>query len=119
MKPIAIAAVALAMTSSLASAAPNFEQLERWKAEKGAEQFTADSFNHVAAETATHFVVYGNAGTACPAGNHWLFNKKTKTYRSVDGGTCDDRNFKVVLTADKLTFKSGKKTTAMYPVYLY
>lgn len=96
---------------------PDFAQLERWKAEVKGQEYGQDGFDKVIAETSTHFIVYQNAGVSCAAGNHWLFNKKLKSYRPVDSGTCDDRKFKVILEADKLIFMSGKKVTAQYPVY--
>lgn len=92
-------------------------QLERWKAEMTDQKYYADSYDRVIAETVTHFVIYQNAGTSCPAGTHWLFNKQMKSYRSVDGGTCDDRNFKAILQSNKLIFMSGNKITAQYPIY--
>ena len=96
---------------------PDFAQLERWKAEVKGQEYSADSFDKVIAETSTHFIVYQNAGVSCAAGNHWLFNIQLKSYRPVDSGTCDDRKFKTILEADKLIFMSGKKVTAQYPVY--
>lgn len=97
--------------------ATDFTQLERWKAEIKGEEYMADSFDKVIAETAKHFVVYQNAGTSCAAGNHWLFNKQNKSYRPIDAGTCDDRKFEVILESQKLIFMSGKKITAQYPIY--
>lgn len=114
--PILVAMLLLA-TSSSTIAGQNFAELERWKAEDKEQEYMSDSLDNVVAETATHFVVYQNAGVSCAAGNHWLFNKKLKSYKPVDAGTCDDRKFKVLLQSDKLIFTSGKKTTAQYPVY--
>lgn len=71
----------------------------------------------VVAETASHALVRQDAGTSCAAGNFLLFNKRDKTYRAVDAGTCDDRGLMAKLTADRLTFFQGKRIVAMYPVY--
>lgn len=71
----------------------------------------------VVAETASHALVRQDAGTSCAAGNFLLFNKRDKTYREVDAGTCDDRGLMAKLTADRLTFFQGKRIVAMYPVY--
>lgn len=98
-------------------AIPDFAQLERWKAEVKGREYSADGFDKVIGETSTHFVLYQNGGVSCAAGSHWLFNKRLKSYRPVDSGTCDDRKFKAILEADKLIFMSGKKITAQYPVY--
>lgn len=117
MKTTIFVAAVLAIASASAFSAPEFTQLERWKAEVKGQEYIADSLDNVIAETAKYFVVYQNAGTSCAAGNHWLFNKQNKSYRSVDAGTCDDRKFKVILEPQKLIFMSGKKTTAQYPIY--
>lgn len=93
----------------------DFSELERWRPEMKGSQFEA-SMNSIVAESSTHFVVFENAGTSCAAGNHWLFNKKLKSYRPVDSGTCDDRKFKVLLESDKLVFMSKNKVTAQYPL---
>lgn len=71
----------------------------------------------VVAGTASHALVRQDAGTSCAAGNFLLFNKRDKTYREVDAGTCDDRGLMAKLTADRLTFFQGKRIVAMYPVY--
>ncbi len=96
---------------------PDFTKLERWKAEIKGEEYMVDGFDKVVAETVKHFVVYQNAGTSCAAGNYWLFNKQYKSYRPIDAGTCDDRKFEVILEPQKLIFMSGKKITALYPIY--
>lgn len=106
-----------AIASTPAFSAPDFTQLERWKTEIKGQEYMADSFDKVIAETTKHFVVYQNAGTSCAAGNHWLFNKQNKSYRPVDSGTCDDRKFEVILEPQKLIFMSGKRITAQYSIY--
>ncbi len=119
MKALTFFGAVLAIASIPAFADQNLTQLERWKAEVNGQEYMADSFDRVVAETGTHFVIYQNAGVSCAAGNHWLFNKRLKSYRPVDSGTCDDRKFKVTLQSDKLIFTSGKKTTAQYPIYQF
>ncbi len=117
MKALIFASVMLVMSSAYAFSALDFTQLESWKAEVKAQEYMTDGVSdRVVAETTKHFVVYQNAGSSCAAGNYWLFNKQTKSYRQVDAGTCDDRKFKVILEPQKLLFMSGKKTTARYPL---
>lgn len=96
---------------------PDLTNLEDWKLEVDSYEYMADSFDKIVAENHKYFVVYQNAGTSCAAGNHWLFNKEYKSYKPVTAGTCDDRNFKVILNTDQLVFMSGNKVTALYPVY--
>ena len=109
----------LLIMSAIAAAAPDISQKGKWKAEGNLprDQVEFGILDRVVAETATHFVVTSDAGTSCAAGNQWLFNKKTNKYKAVDSGTCDDRNFKVILDSKKLIFKNGNKITAQYPVY--
>lgn len=92
-------------------------QLQRWKPEDPTDTYELGVVDAVVGHNAKYFVVRVDAGISCPPGHHWLFNKQTKSYRSVDAGTCEYRNFKVVLKADKLIFLNGKKITAQYPIY--
>ena len=117
MKTLIFTTALLITVSMPTFSAPDFTQLEHWKAEVRGEDYTAGSLDSVEAETAKHFVVRQDAGTSCAAGNHWLFNKLSKSYKPVDAGTCDDRKFKVNLESQKLIFKSGTKITAQYPIW--
>jgi len=99
-------------------AADNFKALEKWKPENPAEVFEATFLNSVVAQTANYLLVREDAGTACPGGNYWLFNKKAKSYRSVDPGTCIEEP-KIILNKNSLTFFEGKTITAKYPLYSF
>lgn len=109
----------LAVLNLGAYASSNTQQFERYKPDAA---MCNDSYSYVegdkiVAETKTYAVVRQDAGTSCAAGNFYLMNKKTKTYRAVDIGTCDDRDFSVALKHGQLAFRLGKRLTALYPVY--
>ena len=114
---ILVGAVFAVLSTPALAVADDFAQLESWNMEVNNHEYMADSFDKVVAENANYFVVYQNAGTSCAAGSHWLFNKQYKSYRAIDSGTCDDRDFKVTLNSDQLIFMSGKTLTALYPIY--
>lgn len=73
----------------------------------------------VVAETAAHALIHqtGFVGPACATGRYLLIDKKRKTWREVDIGTCDDRGFAAQLKPDRLIFTLRGKPTAIYPLY--
>lgn len=95
------------------------KQFERYTPDKQscAEIYTHYDFDKVVAETKTNAVVRQDAGISCAAGNFFLMNKKRKTYAPIDPGVCDDRGFSVKIEGDRLIFRSGKRITALYPLY--
>lgn len=109
----------LAVVSLGVHAGSNTQQFERYKPDATVCNDSYSNFENdqIVTETKTYAVVRQDAGTSCAAGNFYLMNKKTKTYRAVDAGTCDDRDFSVALTRGQLAFRLGKRMTALYPLY--
>lgn len=103
----------------LAPAGTPPKEFERFKPASCRPQapYSAEWLDAVVAETPTHVLVRQDAGINCAAGNFLLFNKKARTFKPVDSGTCDDRGFSVHLTGDRLSFTLGKRVTGLYPVY--
>ena len=70
---VGVFVLALGILPTLAISAPDFAQIERWKAEVKGEEYMAGTIDSIEVETAKYFVVRQDAGTSCAAGSHWLF----------------------------------------------
>ncbi|KEY59861.1 hypothetical protein [Serratia sp. DD3] len=106
--------------SSVATAKVNLAEVEHWNNIGNQYQtysYFGDVSDKLVAEKGDNAVIWQDAGTSCPAGSFYLVNKRLKTYKEIDSGTCDDRNFAIKLENNTVTFTSEGKVTAVYPVY--
>lgn len=110
---------ALALSMSLAAHANQMPPLAQFKPDTSQCQLGAepDQYDRVVASTRTHLVLRQDAGNSCAAGTFFLLNLRERSFRPIDAGTCDDRNFSVTLSPSQLTFRQGGRITALYPIH--
>lgn len=119
MKKTHILFAAMLASLNLSAQAGSPQSYERYKPDTSVcqETYSYHDFDKIVAESKSHAVVRQDAGTSCAAGAFFLVNKRAKTYRAIDSGTCDDRGFSVQLTNNQLIFKQNKRITSLYPIY--
>ena len=117
--PLAAFLSALALSMSLAAHANQMPPLEQFKLDTRHCQpdMAPDPHDRVVASTRTHLVLRQDAGNSCAAGSFFLLDRRERSFRHVEAGTCDDRNFSVTLGPSQLTFRQGGRITALYPIY--
>lgn len=99
-------------------AATSLQDVEKWTNTGNPnlpyEFFEATPPDAIVAENDRYLVIFQSAGSSCPSGNHFLADKKLKTYSGVSANNCDDRKFTAEIKDQVLYFKKNGKITAKY-----